>query len=310
MNRTILEIVIVTWNSSAEIGECLGALQPLPQNWRVSVVDNNSSDNTVDFIKRNFPNVNVIANQNNVGFAKANNQIIGQTDSDYVLILNPDTVASVNAIQAAIEKIETLPGAGILGVKILNSDGSLQHSCRRFPSPVLNFVVAFGFHTVLPKGWRVENLLSQYWDHDRERQVDWLMGAFMLVRREAINKVGAMPDEYFLYYEETDWCYQIWRGNYEVWFTPEISIMHHGNKSGEQKSSEWRTSLVYESKYKFCRRNYGAAATKIIQATDFAGYTLRKWYYGWSNKNNNENKRKYESMQLSQSITRQWLLSK
>ncbi len=97
MDKTILEIVIVTWNSRAEIGECLSALEPLPQNWRVSVVDNKSSDKTADFIKQNFPNVNVIANQNNVGFAKANNQIITQTNSNYVLLLNPDAVASFAA---------------------------------------------------------------------------------------------------------------------------------------------------------------------------------------------------------------------
>jgi GT2 family glycosyltransferase len=170
--------------------------------------------------------------------------------------------------------------------------------------------VSFGFHNVLPKSWRTKNLLSQYWEHDEQRQVDWMMGAFLLVKREAINEVGSIPDEYFLYYEETDWCYQIWRGKYEVWFTPEISVMHYGNKSGEQKPSEWRTSLMYEGKYKFCQRNYGTAATKIIQATDFAGYSMRKWYYGWLSKNNIENKRKYESMQLSQSIAQKWLLSK
>lgn len=310
MGTTTLEIVIVTWNSRAEIGECLGSLEPLPQNWRVSVVDNNSSDKTTDFIKQNFPNVNLIVNQNNVGFAKANNQIITKTDSNYVLLLNPDTVASVSAIQAAIDKIKTFSGAGVLGVKILNNDGSLQHSCKRFPTPFLNFLVAFGFHTILPKSWQTENILSRYWNHDNEKQVDWVMGAFMLVTREAINKAGSISEEYFLYYEETDWCYRMWRANYEVWFTPEISVMHHQNKSGEQKSYEWRTGLKYEGKYKFCRRNYGATATKIIQATDFAGYTLRKWYYGWSSKNNIENKRKYESIQLSQSITRRWLLSK
>jgi GT2 family glycosyltransferase len=310
MSKTILEIVIVTWNSRIEIGECLGALEPLPKDWRVSIVDNKSSDETVDFIKRNFPNVNVIANKDNVGFAKANNQVITRTDSDYVLVLNPDAVASVNAVQAAIDKIETLPKAGALGVKILNSDGSLQPSCKRFPSPTLNFVIAFGLHTVLPKSWQTRNILSQYWSHDEERRVDWVMGSFMLVKREAINKVGSIPDEYFLYYEETDWCFQMQRSSYEVWFTPEISIMHHGNKSGEQQPSEWRTSLLYESKYKFFQRNYGRFATKITQATDFAGYTLRKWYYGWSNKNNDDIKRKYKSVQLSQSITRQWLLSK
>jgi N-acetylglucosaminyl-diphospho-decaprenol L-rhamnosyltransferase len=307
-NKNILEIVIVSWNSSGEIGECLRAFEPLPEGWQVSVVDNASSDSTVEFIKENFPYVNVVANTDNVGFAKANNQIINATDSDYVLVLNPDTVASRGSIGSAIEKLSSKPRAGVLGVKILNTDGTLQPSAKRFPTPFANFIIATGLHSILPRTWQRDLLLAQYWEHDEERAVDWVMGSFMLVKREAIDRVGAIPDEYFMYFEEVDWCYQVHRGGFEVWFTPDIAITHHGSKSSDQKPSEWRASLMYEGKYKFCKRNYGGFKTKLIQATDFAGYTVRKWYFRWFGRAENTNR--YDAMRLSQAITRRWLLSK
>ncbi len=304
-----LEIVIVTWNSRNEIADCLRGLGTCPPNWRVTVVDNNSSDGTPDLIQHEFPSIRLIINPDNRGFAKANNQVITSTDSEYVLLLNPDTVATVDTIQRAIEKLASLPAAGAIGAKILNNDGSLQPSCQRFPSLGGSVLIASGLHELLPEAMLPDLLLADRWDHDTERKVDSICGAFMLVKREAIKAAGPIPDEYFLYYEETDWCYQFRKHGFEVWFTPDLSIMHHGNKSGSQNPPEWRTTLLYESKYKFCRHNYGPVTTKAIQAVDLVGYTLRKWYYSIFSSGQG-NREKLKEMQVSQAIAQRCLMSK
>jgi GT2 family glycosyltransferase len=275
-----LTIIIVTWNNSKEIGNCLQSLGNLPIENEVWVVDNNSSDDTVKIIRDNFPQVNLIANENNSGFAKANNQAIECSKSKYVLVLNPDTVVSEATIPTAIAELEKLPQAGMLGVKILNEDGSLQPSCFPFPSPLINFIEQFGLYRFYSDKSRADKFLSTFWAHNEARRIDWIMGAFMLVRREAIEKAGSLPEQYFMYGEDLDWGFQMRKAGYEVWFTPLATVLHYGNKSGEQLPSKWGIVKRCESKYLFCRSAYGFMAAKFIEFTDFFAQTLRSVLYG------------------------------
>ena len=194
-NSTELDIIIVTWNSRNEIGDCLRSLEPLPDGWRVTVVDNASTDGTVGLLRENFGWVNVVANKANLGFARANNQVIEQTTSPFVLILNPDTIATKEAIQQGIEKMKRLPAVGMLGVKMLNSERVLEPSCQRFPTLFHAFLVSFALYMILPRSVRSNLLLADFWAHDREQAVDAVAGAFMLARREAIDAAGGIPND-------------------------------------------------------------------------------------------------------------------
>ena len=126
-------VSIVTWNSAGEISECLGSLKNLPSNWEIWVVDNQSSDNTVEIIKSDFPDVNLIVNEDNVGFAAANNQVIKQTGTDYVLLLNPDTIAEVGELEKLLEIAEGNSKIGIIGGKLQDETGNVQVICEHFP---------------------------------------------------------------------------------------------------------------------------------------------------------------------------------
>jgi GT2 family glycosyltransferase len=194
-----LAIVIVTWNSREDVRACLRSLGSPPPEWQIHVVDNASTDGTLDVVRGEFPYVRVHANAENSGFARANNPVIAGTDTEFVLLLNPDTECSPAAIEAALQEMERHPRAGVVAVQLRNSDGSLQPSCGRFPTPWRNFLQISELGALLPVSWRSRHLLSVWWEHDEPRAVDWVMGAFMLVRRSTILSAGLLSDGYFLY---------------------------------------------------------------------------------------------------------------
>ena len=268
-------VSIVTWNSSAEIGDCLRSLAHLPENWEVWVVDNNSSDNTVELVRNEFPFVKLVANSDNKGFAEANNQAINQTETDYVLLLNPDTQATVEGLEKSLETIEENPKIGILGVRLCNDDGSLQTTCFHFPTVWKNTVDAIGLQKLYKQEKIVEMFAGDWFAHDVARKVDWVKGAFMLVRREAIKRAGALPEDYFMFAEDLDFCWQIAQSGYEIRFSPEVSVLHKSNKSAGQLPSNWRVERTTLSKYLFCLKNFGFLKARFIQLTDLFGVNYK-----------------------------------
>lgn len=268
-------VSIVTWNSAKEIGDCLRPLAGLPTNWTVYVVDNNSADDTTKIVRQEFPFVNLIANADNKGFAEANNQAISAADADYVLILNPDTEATVEGLEKSLEIIEENPRIGILGVKLVNPDGSLQTTCFHFPTFWKNFVDSLSLQRFYSAEKRAEVFASDFFEHDSARRVDWIKGAFMLVRREAINRAGAIPEDYFMFAEDLDFCWQIAQKGYEIHFSPEVSVVHQSNKSAGQLPSVWRVERTTLSKYLFCLKNFGWFQGRLIQLTDLLGVNYK-----------------------------------
>jgi len=268
-------ISIVTWNSAAEIGDCLRSMESLPPNWEVWVVDNNSSDNTVEYIRNKFPFVKLIVNSDNKGFAEANNQVVYATQTDYVLFLNPDTQATAEALEKSLEIIEANSKIGVLGVKLCNDDGSLQTTCFHYPTLWKNIVDGIGLQRLYAKEKIVEMFAGEYFAHDVSRKVDWVKGAFMLTRREAINQAGAIPEDYFMFAEDLDFCWQIAHSGYEIRFSPEVSILHKSNKSAGQLPSNWRVERTTLSKYLFCLKNFGTFKGRLIQLTDLIGVNYK-----------------------------------
>lgn len=270
-------ISVVTWNSAGEISECLRSFKDLPANWQVWVVDNNSSDETTEIIKRDFPKVNLIANKDNVGFAAANNQVITATDTDYVLLLNPDTVSEPKELFKLLERIDKDTKIGVIGSKLQDEEGNVQVICEHFPYPWLNFINAMGLYRLFSSEWRRDNLLGEFFDYESETKVEWFVGACMLVRREAIEKAGPIPEDYFMFAEAMHWCYLMWKNNYEVWYTGNAKVVHKMNRSGQQLPKMWRIEKSNLCKYVFCYSQFGWAKTKFIELTDFMSLTLGIW---------------------------------
>lgn len=264
-------IAIVTWNSAKEIAECLAPLESLPENWEVWVADNASSDDTVEIVREQFPNVKLIANAENLGFAEACNQIVKQTATDFVLFLNPDAIAEKDELEKSLDEIVKQSDVGVLGVKVSDENGVLQKSCYKFPTVLNSFVEKLGFYRVLSDDKKRDLLLGDFFDHQTSREVDWLYGAFMLARREACEKVGGIPEDYFLFAEDLDFCYRIKQSGYKVWFYAEAEIVHKGNQSAGQLPSEWRVERTLLSKYAFCFIQFGWLKTRLIQLIDLIG---------------------------------------
>ncbi len=223
-----LSIVIVGYNSREPLGECLASIRDHPSraSCETIVVDNESSDGTGDFIRENFPWVRLYENAANVGLAKAVNHGIAESRGRYVLALNPDIVVTEGSLDRLIQFMDEHEDAGIAGSKLLNTDGSLQYSCRRF----YTFWTLLLRRTFLGKIFKESRALRDYlmldYDHEESREVDWIIGACMFVRKRALDAVGLMDERFFLYFEDVDWCFRIWRGGWKVYYVAD-SVMRH-----------------------------------------------------------------------------------
>lgn len=223
-----LSIVIVTHNSLSPVGKCLSSVEEHPPScpYETIVVDNASTDGTPEMIKGEFGGCRLVSNDDNRGYSKGVNQGIDLSEGEFVLILNPDIEVREGSLDTLVRFMQEHPDAGIAGSKLIYADGSLQYSCRAFYTIKALFLRRTFLGKLFPgaKALR-EHLLTDY-GHMETRQVDWLIGACMMVRREAIDKVGKMDERFFLYFEDTDWCYRMHNHGWKVYYVPD-SIMTH-----------------------------------------------------------------------------------
>jgi GT2 family glycosyltransferase len=231
-----LTVCIVTWNVREDLLKCLASLQAAGDGVRVEtiVVDNASSDGTAEAVREQFPHATLICNETNRGFAAANNQALAVARGEFLLLLNPDTVVPPGALVRLVESARQRPEAGIIGPKLLNPDGSLQHSCRRFPRPM----AALFRHTVLgrlfPRNrWSADYVMAD-WAHNEAREVDWVSGAAMLIRRQLTEKVGLLDEGFYWGSEDVDYCYRAHQAGWKVLYVPEPAITHKIGASTNQ----------------------------------------------------------------------------
>jgi len=225
-----LEIVIVTWNSARDIERCLRSIALVESHgpWHVTVVDNASEDGTPERVRESFPDVRLICNAENRGFAAANNQALRETGSPYWMLLNPDTEVVPGAVEELLGFMAEHPAAAVAGPLLVNADGSAQHPGQKFPT-LLNLLwetlfldrlfprsVLFGAH----RGMRRTP--------ERPEPVEIVHGAAMVVRRSAAETIGLLDEGYFMYFEEVDWCHRFLRAGLECWLVPSARIIHHG----------------------------------------------------------------------------------
>ncbi|HWQ03783.1 MAG TPA: glycosyltransferase family 2 protein [Longilinea sp.] len=249
-----LSIILISWNVAELLTNCLRSIAAHPPDgdFEVWVVDNASQDHSVQIIQEQFPQVNLILNEKNVGFAAANNQALHASSGRYALLLNPDTIVAEGTLQKLVSFLDENPQAGAAGSLYQNPDGSLQPSCYPFP-------------TVARELWRLLHLDKLYafgvydmqqWSKETPREVDALQGASLLLRRSALEKTGLLDTEYFMYSEEIDLCYRLQQEGWSRYWVPQSRIIHYGGQSTRQAALKMFLQL-YSSKVQFFRKHYG-----------------------------------------------------
>ena len=251
-----LSIVIVNYNVKYFLEQCLCSVRAAVAGIEaeVLVVDNHSTDGSIEYLRPRFPEVIFIENEDNPGFAKANNQAIRISQGEYVLLLNPDTVVGEDSLRSLCYFMDEHPEAGGLGVKMLEGHGIfLPESKRSFPSPWVSFCKIFGLSKFFPQSRTFAQYSLPYLDKDKQLKVDVLAGAFMLLRRKALDKVGLLDESFFMYGEDIDLSYRVVQGGYTNYYIPERLLHYKGEstKHGDIKyvKAFYGAMLIFYRKY-------------------------------------------------------------
>ena len=262
-----LSVILVNYNTGHLLAECLGALRAAAQGLRlqVIVVDNASRDGSADLLRRDHPDVELIANTDNLGFGRANNRALPLLQSYWVLLLNTDAFVAPDALSQSLNLLKDQPAVGIVGARLVGRDGVLQPSCRYFPTLANQFLQRIGVCHWFPAVRSVDDMA---WDHASVRHCDWVPGCFYLMRREVLVQVGLFDPRYFLYMEEVDHCRAAKAKGWQVAYCPTAEVVHIG---GESAKSEARISesgrqipaLQIESELLYFRKWHGLAGAAL-----------------------------------------------
>ena len=255
-----VSILVVNWNSAGHVRKCLQSVfqQTRALRLEIVVVDSGSYDGCGEMLSREFPAVKFIQSRENVGFARANNLGAGAARAARLLLLNPDTELKEDSIGLMVRRLETLPGAGALGCRLVNGDGSLQTSCvQAFPT-VWNQLLDCEFLRRRFPGWSLWGTAPLHGTQPARAEV--VSGACILVKREVFEQIGGFSECYFMYGEDLDLCFKIKQAGHGVYHTPETAIIHYGGGSTRQSASDFASVMTRESVYRFLRRHRGPAS--------------------------------------------------
>jgi GT2 family glycosyltransferase len=267
-NETSVSVVIVSWNTRAHLHACLGSLatarRHVPGTVQTVVVDNASSDGSVEMLHEDYPWVVALANATNRGFAAATNQGIRASTGRYVLLLNPDTEVEPTSIRHLVEFLDRHEYVAAVGPRIVGPDGTLQASC--FPLPTLGREIWRLFHLDALRA--IASYRLEEWAGGAPRQVEALQGACVLVRRTVLDRIGLLDERFFIYTEEVDLCRRMSDSGWELFWVPQASIVHFGGQSTRQVARRMFLEL-YRSKVQYFRKHRGvrgALAYKLVLA--------------------------------------------
>lgn len=253
-----LTVVIVNYNVKHFLEQCLYSVEKAMKNVaaEVFVVDNNSVDGSTGMLIHKFPWVKLIANKINLGFSKANNQAMRQAKGEYILLLNPDTVVEEDTFEKVLAFMDAHPGAGGLGVKMIDGKGKfLPESKRGLPTPWVAFHKVFGLSALFKKSKTFGKYHLSYLSNDEVHEIDVLAGAFMLMRKEALDKVGLLDEDYFMYGEDIDLSYRIQKGGYKNYYFPDTTIIHYKGESTKKGSLNY-VRMFYNAMIIFARKHF------------------------------------------------------
>ncbi len=301
-SRVALSVVILNWNSADYLRAALASI--VSQDWRhnieVIVVDNFSYlDDAVEMVRREYSQVELLALDKNIGFAAGNNAALPHARGDYLLFLNPDTVTHDGALDVLIDFLDAHPQAGACGPKLLNDDGTLQKSCRAFPSFGAGLFRSSFLGRMFPHNPWTRSYLMLDFSHEKAAQVDWLSGAALLVRRAAMEKIGAWDENFFMYCEDVDLCYRLKEAGWERWYVPDAVISHRIGGS-----SDWLRGVTirrhHASMLRYYVKHHGRGVRALLVPVAAAGIGVRAlsalaklyWFYWRRGVPNKPNRKK------------------
>ncbi|MGA2516627.1 MAG: glycosyltransferase family 2 protein [Thermodesulfobacteriota bacterium] len=260
-----LSLVIVNYNTREDLKTCLNSVYTSKQEakFEVWVVDNNSKDGSAELVEKEFQQTKLIKNKENLGFAKANNQVIRKINTEYVLLLNPDTIVSDHVFDSTIDFLRNTPEAGMVTCKLVKGDGKLDPACRRsFPSAFDGFSRAVGLSKIFPNSQLFARYNLTFLHENQINKVDAINGAFMMVRKRAIDDVGLLDEDYFMYIEDLDWCFRFKQKGWKIYYVPTTNVIHLKGQSG-RKNSDGMINEFFKSMEIFCRKNYLPSQSKV-----------------------------------------------
>jgi len=273
-----LSIVIVSWNVVDLLRDCLQSILAAPTTQlsddgaihidsyavEVHVVDNASSDGSAEMVRSSFPQVKLIASRTNLGFAGGSNLALGRCQGRYVLLLNPDTRVLGDALSVMVNHMERNSDVGVVGPRVYYADGRPQPSRRRFPTMMTAFMESTLLQHWFPRNrWALRYYMADVPD-DIVQDVDWVIGACMLVRAETIERVGPLDQAFFMYSEEMDWCRRITDDGWRVVYLPQAEIIHHEGRSSDQVVPA-RHIRFQTSKIRYFRKHHGPSQATVLR---------------------------------------------
>jgi N-acetylglucosaminyl-diphospho-decaprenol L-rhamnosyltransferase len=291
MNSADLSVIVVNYNTAGLLSRMFAALNAARGYLQIEVIviDNASQDNSVQILKSQYPHVRLVENSSNVGFGRANNQAVSLTNGRYILLLNTDAFVSPDTLVKTVEFMDAQPQCGILGVKLVSEDGSLQPSCRYFPTPWNVFIQSTGLARFFPNSRLVDDMS---WDHASTRECDWVPGCYYLIRPAVIGQVGLFDPRYFIYYEEVDHCRRAKQAGWSVVYYADTQVVHIGGESAKSEgrltdSGRQFSPLQIESEFLYFRKFYGVtglSAAVVLTAIADVASIAKALVKGWNAK--------------------------
>ncbi|WP_201317985.1 glycosyltransferase family 2 protein [Paenibacillus sp. EPM92] len=272
-----LSIIVLNYNTKQLTLNCLESIRNSVTEYlyEIILVDNHSTDGSIEAFERHYPEIELIRNQVNVGFSKGNNQAMKIARGRYVLLLNSDTIVNSDTLDVMLQFMDQRPTVGAAGCKVVLPDGSLDKACRRgFPTPSASFYYAFGFAKLFPRVPRFNQYQLSYLDPDQDYPVDCLVGAFMMVRREVIDQVGMLDEDFFMYGEDIDWCYRIKEAGWGIHYYPYTEIVHYKGASSRRRPFK----IIYEfhrAMILFHKKHYEKKYSWVVNLLVYAGVGLK-----------------------------------
>ena len=262
-----VSVILVNYNTAHLLGRCLDALRSATRDLSLQVVlvDNASHDGSADVVRRDFPEIQLIESGANVGFGRANNLALARCTGRYILLLNTDAFVEETTVVAAVRRIDKDAGVGIVGVRLIGSDGSQQPSCRYFPTPLNLFLQKTGLDR-----WsgRVRGVDDLHWNPDLDAECDWVPGCFLMIRRSIVDSIGLFDPRYFLYCEEVDLCRRVKAAGWKVSYLAAVRAVHIGGESAKSEGEISKTGrqlppLQIESQLLYFRKHHGLAGVAL-----------------------------------------------
>lgn len=310
-----VSVVVVSFNTRDMLCECLETLdrEAGAVSYETIVVDNASRDESADMVKQHFPNARLIPSEVNLGFAAANNQGFPLARGRYVALLNSDAFLKPGALERAVQQMDARPEVGLAGGLLVGRDGSCQPSARMFPSLTNEFLSLSGLSARYPKS-RFFGRFDRTWAAPEDAaEVDWVPGAFSIIRRDVLEKVGYFDEKFFLYYEEVDLCRRIKRAGYTICYWPDVAVVHIGGESSRtvkrlsmSSSGSQLTLWRMRSELLYYRKHHGFCGAWMAKQMEALWHLLRAWKNGGGEEDEERRAKREESQAVVTLMKQAW----